>query len=123
MADSNIGKTDTAGAYSTADELASKGLVVTQQHAFEKQPQVPQKCVKLTPSQLSPPTGSALQRQHEHLRKEVVSRGVPRTVQLQEFLREESCLVLHKNILSLSVSLQHPSVKDNRVGCFVADLA
>lgn len=117
MADSNIGKTDTAGAYSTADELASKGLGVTRQHAFKNGPQVPQKCVKLPPPQLPPPTGSALQPRHEHLQKEVVSCGVPRIVQLQ-FLREKSCLFLHDCSLSLSMPLQHLSFKDNCGGCF-----
>lgn len=117
MADSNIGKTDTAGAYSTTDRLASKGLGVRWQHAFKNQPRVPQKCVKLTPPQLSPPTGSALRPQHEHLWKEVVSHGVPRIVQLQEFLREKYCLFLH-NSLSLSIRLQHLPFNDNSVGCF-----
>lgn len=79
---SNISKTDPVGACSAADQLTSKGLVVTQQLAFRNGPQVPQKCAKLAPPQLSPPMGSALQLQREHLPKEGVSRGVPRIVQL-----------------------------------------
>lgn len=117
MADSNTGKTDTVGACSAADQLTSKGLVVTQQLAFRNQPQVSQKCVKLTPSQLSPPMGSALHLQRGHLRKEEVSCGVPRDVQLPVLFKRR---VLFGFRQACFLSLQAPPVPlfQRCAGCF-----